>query len=116
MEDLVEEILGEIRDEHEPHQDAAVESEGVWVMAGSYDLDHLKDLVDFERDEETEATTVGGLATEWCGRVPQKGQVIEQQGIRLEVLEANGLRVEKVRLSRMVSPETTSVKGDQAIA
>lgn len=116
MEDLVEEILGEIRDEHEPHQDAAVEREGVWVMAGSYDLDHLKDLVDFERDEETEATTVGGLATEWCGRVPEKGQVIEQQGIRLEVLAANGLRVEKVRLSRVLTPETAPAKGDQALA
>ena len=116
MEDLVEEILGEIRDEHEPHQDATLEREGVWVMAGSYDLDHLKDLVDYNRDEETEATTVGGLVTEWCGRVPQKGDIIEREKIRLEVLEANNLRVDKVRLSRMTPAENVSTKGDEAIA
>lgn len=116
MEDLVEEILGEIRDEHEPHQDATAESDGAFVMAGSYDLDHLKDLLSYEHTEETEATTVGGLATEWFGRVPQKGDVIEREGIRLEILEANDLRVEKVRASRAVPAEPVPQTGNEAHA
>jgi len=112
MEDLVEEILGEIRDEHEPNQDATVESDGVWIIAGSYDLDHLKDLVAFERGEEMESTTVGGLVTEWFGRVPVKGEKMERDGIRLEVMEANDLRVEKVRLSRVTQDAMTEVAAD----
>jgi putative hemolysin len=116
MEDLVEEILGEIRDEHEPHQDAKDEGDGCFVMAGSYDLDHLKDLLGYERSEEMEATTVGGLATEWFGRVPQKGEVIEREGIRLEILDGHDLRVEKVRASRLAVPQAVTANGDEAHA
>lgn len=105
MEDLVEEILGEIRDEHEPSHDYEQERPGVFVVAGSYDLDNLREHVGYERDEETEATTVGGLASEWFGRVPAKGEVIDRHGIRLEILEAQDLRVEKVRVMRVPEPE-----------
>ena len=100
MEDLVEEILGEIRDEHEPAQDIQQENNGSYVLSGSYDLDHLYELVEFRRPEDTEATTVGGLVTEWMGRVPQAGEAIERDGIRIEVLASSDLRVDKVRLSR----------------
>jgi len=115
MEDLVEEILGEIRDEHEPHIDVTPEGDGKFVMAGSYDLDHLKDLLGYERTEEMEATTIGGLATEWFGRVPQKGEVIEREGIRLEILDGHDLRVEKVRISRMdAAPQLAGASGEDA--
>jgi CBS domain containing-hemolysin-like protein len=109
MEDLVEEILGEIRDEHEPAQDYLTERPGVFVVAGSYDLDNLREHVGYERQEETEATTVGGLATEWFGRVPCKGELIDREGIRIEIMEANDLRVEKVRVMRVPEPAETPV-------
>ena len=47
MEDLVEEILGEIRDEHEPSRDVHEEGEGMYVVSGSFDLDRLDDLLSF---------------------------------------------------------------------
>lgn len=104
MEDLVEEILGEIRDEHEPQMDVEPEGNGRYVVSGSFDLDHLAELVEFHPDEEMEATTVGGLATEWFGRVPQPGESIEREGVRLEILASNDLRVDKVRISRPAEP------------
>ncbi len=103
MEDLVEEILGEIHDEHEPERDVRQEGEGTYVVAGSLDLDRLRDLLEFRPQEETESTTIGGLVTEWLGHVPHPGEVVEREGIRMEVLAGNELRVEQVRVSRAES-------------
>jgi CBS domain containing-hemolysin-like protein len=101
MEDLVEEILGEIRDEHEPDRDVRQESEHVFVAPGSLDLDRLQDLLNFRPEEDTESTTVGGLVAEWLGHVPQVGEAVERGGIRVEVLAGNERRVEQVRISRV---------------
>lgn len=105
MEDLVEEVFGEIRDEHEPGSDYTKEGDGSFVIAGSYDLDHLKELVEFEAENGLEATTVGGLATEWFGRVPQAGEVLERNGIWMEILASDERRVEQVRLKRLPEKE-----------
>lgn len=111
MEDLVEEILGEIHDEHEPERDAVKQPDGSFVVAGSLDLDRLYDLLEFRPPEETESTTIGGLVTEWLGHVPAIGEVIERDGIRLEVLAGDELKVEQVRVSKAAPatvPETDS--------
>ena len=100
MEDLVEEILGEIRDEHEPTRDVTEESQGTYLVSGSFDLDRLADLLAFRPEEETESTTVGGLMTEWLGHVPHVGEAVEREGIRIEALAGNEMRVEQVRICR----------------
>jgi putative hemolysin len=100
MEDMVEEIVGEIRDEHEPGHDVQEDSDGGYIVSGSFDVDHLDDLVEFRKSEESESTTVGGLVTEWMGRVPEVGDTVERDGVRIEVLAANELRVDQVRISR----------------
>ncbi|MGA2211937.1 MAG: hemolysin family protein [Bryobacteraceae bacterium] len=111
MEDMVEEILGEIHDEHEPERDVLKQPDGSFVVAGSLDLDRLDDLLEFRPPEETESTTIGGLVTEWLGHVPRIGEVIERDGIRLEVLAGDELKVEQVRVSKVARetvPETRS--------
>jgi len=100
MEDLVEEILGEIHDEHEPERDVKEEAQGTYVVSGSLDLDRLQDLLGFRPDEQTESTTIGGLVTEWLGHVPQIGEAVEREGIRIEVLAGNDLRVDQLRVSK----------------
>ena len=100
MEDLVEEIVGEIRDEHEPTQDVTEDSNGGYVVSGSFDLDRLNDLLEFRPHEETESTTVGGLVTEWLGHVPRAGEAVERDGIRIEVISCNERRVAQVRVSK----------------
>jgi putative hemolysin len=101
MEDLVEEILGEIRDEHEPERDVRQEAEHVFLAPGSLDVDRLQELLDFRPEEDTESTTVGGLVAEWLCHVPQVGEAVEHGGIRVEVLAGDERRVEQVRISRV---------------
>lgn len=112
IEDLIEEMLGgEIRDEHEPQRDYEEDGQGGYLVSGSYDLDRLEELVGYEPGEDVEATTIGGLATEWAGRVPRKGETIERDGLRIEVLESSDLRVDRVRLTR-VEPEKSEDHGE----
>jgi CBS domain containing-hemolysin-like protein len=100
LEDLVEEVFGEIRDEHEPAVDVTEEPEGRYVVSGNFGVDRLEELLHFRPVEEPESTTVGGLVTEWLGRVPQPGETVQQQGIKIEVLASNDLRVKQVRVSK----------------
>lgn len=104
MEDLVEEIVGEIRDEHEPGRDVRQESEAVFVAPGSLDVDRLQELLNFRPQGDTESTTIGGLMTEWLGHVPRVGESVERGSIRLEALAANERRVDEVRISRVETP------------
>jgi putative hemolysin len=100
MEDLMEEVFGEIQDEHEPERDVTQEASGDYVVSGNFGLDRLEELMDFHPGEEPESTTVGGLLMEWLGRVPQPGESVARDGIKIEVLASNDLRVEQVRVSR----------------
>ena len=104
MEDLVEEILGEIRDEHEPDRDVQQVGEQMFVVSGSLDLDRLHELVEFRPEEDTESTTIGGLVTEWLGHVPHAGENVERDGLRIDVLASNERRVSQVRISRADAP------------
>jgi putative hemolysin len=99
MEDLVEVILGEIRDEHEPASDVTEDENGAYIVSGSFDIARIADMLNFKPDEEIESTTIGGLVTEWLGRVPKAGEAIDRDGIRVEVLASDEMRVEQVRLS-----------------
>jgi CBS domain containing-hemolysin-like protein len=101
MEDLLEVIIGEIRDEHEPDSDVAEDGHGGYIVSGSFDLDRVGDLVqDFHKEEEVESTTIGGLAGEWLGRVPRRGESVDRDGLRIEVLAADELRVNQVRIAK----------------
>ncbi len=99
MEDLLEVIIGEIRDEHEPDSDVVKDGHGGYVVSGSFDLDRVGDLLpSFHRQEDIESTTLGGLVSEWLGRVPKSGEVVDRNGIRVEVLASDDLRVGQVRI------------------
>ena len=97
IEDLVEEIVGEISDEHEAAQ-VVRENESSYVVPGNMDVDRLEELLGVRPDGKG-AATVAGFVSELAGRIPQQGEVIEQDGLRLEVLQASERRVERVRVS-----------------
>ncbi len=105
MEDLVEVILGEIRDEHEPDSDVKEDGNGGFIVSGNFELARLADMLGYHPEEDIESTTIGGLIMEWLGRVPKAGETIERDGIRAEVLASDDMRIEQVRLSRV--PEVT---------
>ncbi|MBZ5530217.1 MAG: hemolysin family protein [Acidobacteriia bacterium] len=99
LEDLVEEIVGEIRDEHEDSNDVVREGESAYVIKGTVDVGRLEDLFDL-RLEPRDTTTVGGLVSAMVGRIPQPGEVIEEEALRFEILESTDRKVDKVRVSR----------------
>jgi CBS domain containing-hemolysin-like protein len=101
LEDMVEAIVGEIHDEHEPERDFRQEPDGSYVVSGSFDLSRLGDLLDFHPQETLESTTVGGLVTEWLGHVPAVGEATQRDGIAITVLAANDRRVDQVRVTQV---------------
>ena len=97
IEDLVEEIVGEIRDEHEKAE-VVKESETSYIFNGNTDVDLLEKLLGLRPDEK-EATTVAGLVSELAGHIPKAGEIFYENGLRFEVLESTERRVGRVRVS-----------------
>lgn len=113
IEDLLEQIVGEIRDEHEDDPPAQVpqrQPDGSWILPGSFAVDQMGNLFDLEINipESYEATTVGGLVSELEGRIPLAGEVVELEsaGLRLEVVASTDRRVDRVRVYSQVLPDT----------
>jgi len=104
VEDMLEEIVGEISDEHEPMSDVVKESESSYILTGHADIDRLAELFDV-RPENVEATTIGGLLSEISGHIPQSGEMLELEGLRFEVLDSTERRVERVRVRAGQAPE-----------
>ena len=97
IEDLVEEIVGEIRDDHEKPE-IVREGERSFIVAGGMDVDRLDELFG-SKPEGKESATIAGLVSELAGRIPRKGEVIQDDGLRFEVLESTDRKVERVRVS-----------------
>jgi putative hemolysin len=99
IEDLVEEIVGEIGDEREK-ADVVRENDQSYIVPGNMDVDRLDELFGL-RPEGKEAATIAGLVSELAGRIPQNGEVIEDDGLRFEVLDSTERRVRKVRITSL---------------
>jgi CBS domain containing-hemolysin-like protein len=106
MEDLVEVILGEIRDEHEPDSDVVEDGHGGYIVSGNFDLTRVTDLFGLGPEEHVDSTTIGGMVTEWLGRVPSPGEIVERDELRVEVLASDEMHVERVRLSKAIPAQT----------
>ena len=102
IEDLVEEIVGEIEDEHDEEVEAGLVAldGGGWDADARTELEEVGDLIDPRLAEVAEdVDTLGGLASVLAGHVPQRGEMLEHaSGWRLEVLEADAKRVTRLRL------------------
>ncbi|MEY3832632.1 hemolysin family protein [Sphingorhabdus sp.] len=103
IEDLVEEIVGEIEDEHDEEPEAmfAQLSPVMWEADARAELDDLAEAIDPKLSEvEEDVDTLGGLAFVIAGQVPDVGQMLthEASGWKLEILEADEKRVTRIRL------------------
>lgn len=104
IEDLLEELVGAIRDEHEDEDNAAVirEPGGTWVVPGNLEIARVEEMLPgVELPEDLEATSVGGLVSETAGHIPQSGEVVEGYGLRFEILASTDRRVNRLRVSRL---------------
>ena len=107
IEDLLEELVGAIRDEHEAEDNSSVIKEpgGTWVVPGNLEIARVEEMLGgVELPEDLEATSVGGLVSETAGRIPQSGEVVEGYGLRFEILASTDRRVNRLRVSRLARP------------
>ena len=99
IEDIIEEIVGEIADEHDREAPGVEHLEdGTLRVPASMDIDDLAELFDVTIDEE-DVDTVGGLLTKAIGRVPRAGDVLQVGPARLEILAADARRIRTLAVS-----------------
>ncbi len=116
LEDILEEIVGEIWDEH----DEIVEEiknigEGEYIVSGMTNLEKFyEELSIGEVDEETDVTTVNGWAMDTLGRIPEEGDTFEHEGLVLKVLKMDGRRIQDLHiLDNRESEEETSENSEE---
>ena len=102
VEDLVEEIVGESRDDKQPAPDVVRESDGGLVMRGSMSIGDVEELlgVQFGDKADEAVTTIAGLLSHVSGKVPAPGDKVDIEGYRFEVLEANQRKVLRLRIRK----------------
>ena len=102
MEDLVEEIVGEIQDESDRERpDFVIGRDGQFYLEASLSLADFNDKLDLDLPEE-DYTTLGGYLMGRMGRIARQGDVIESPVGRFTILVMSGRRIERVRLERVV--------------
>jgi putative hemolysin len=117
LEDIVEEIVGEIHDEYDlaeemPYQELP---DGSYQFRGGIDLDDVNELTGSRLSKDA-GETLGGLIYSQLGRVPTAGEVLEAGGLRLQVEQVSGRRIRKVHAVRLEAHEATEADdhGDHA--
>jgi CBS domain containing-hemolysin-like protein len=102
LEDIVEEIVGEILDEYDKAEEMLYQviSDSEYVFQGRVDLDDFNEIVDSELPRE-EADTLGGFIYSRIGRVPTGGESIQVDNLELTVEQVSGRRIRKVRVLRL---------------
>jgi putative hemolysin len=111
VEDLVEEIIGEIgEDDRVPAPDAVREADGSLVLRGSVSIEKIQELfgVEWNVTGEESATTIAGLLNHVAGHVPSAGEHLDYGGLRFEILEANQRKVLRLRARRLSAAVSAS--------
>jgi len=106
LEDIIEEIVGEIEDEDIEEEEIIEIVEGdedYWDILGSTEIDKIERLFDIELEDE-EFTTLAGLVTSKMGYVPKVGENVTSDGLTYEVLKGDDKKIEILRVRR-ASPD-----------
>ncbi len=117
IEDLVEEIVGDISDEHDTDEENLIKEAGenIYLADGRVDIARLEALLATDLlsdEEEEEADTLAGLVFKLAGRVPARGEIIRHDsGIEFEILESDPRRVKRLRIT-VKKPEGEAAAGD----
>ncbi len=109
IEDIVEEIVGEIVDEYDTDEEEPYQKikEDLYIFDGRIDLDDFNHLLDIELSDEL-GDTLGGYITGHLGRLPAEGETLMAAPYRLEVLSIDDRRIRKVRVTRLTETEAPS--------
>ena len=99
LEDILEEIVGEIWDEHdEIIEEIKNVGDGEYIVSGMANLEKLFEELDIQLDEEMDAMTVNGWAMNILDRIPEEGDSFEELGLTVKVLKMDGRRIEDLHI------------------
>jgi CBS domain containing-hemolysin-like protein len=100
LEDVVEEIVGEIQDEYDT-EEAQITQNGPldFTVSGATEVEELEEFFDAELAED-DFVTIGGLITRNLGRLPHKGETLTVEGLLIEILDVDEKKVKKLRIRR----------------
>jgi CBS domain containing-hemolysin-like protein len=105
MEDMMEEIVGEIQDEYDSEEVQFIEQGPLdYIVLGDAEVEDLEDLFELDLVED-DYVTVSGLITHSLGRLPHKGEKIELKGLSLEIIDVDQKRIKKLRIKKAVKKE-----------
>jgi CBS domain containing-hemolysin-like protein len=100
MEDVVEEIVGEIQDEYDTEEAQIIENAPLdFTVSGATEVEELEELFDTELAED-DFITVGGLITRYLGRLPRKGETLTVKDLNVEVLDVDQKKIKKLRIRK----------------
>jgi CBS domain containing-hemolysin-like protein len=106
VEDIVEELVGEIKDEYDLEgEPIAIEPDGAVMVAGRVNVERLEQALETRLSNGEDVDTVGGLVTAVFGRIPRTGERMEYRGFEMEVTDAERTRVNWVRIRRLAGGE-----------
>lgn len=119
IEDLLEEIVGEIRDEFDVDEEQPIQEirEGVLLVEGAVTLSELKEQYHLPVEETASYRTLAGLLLARLERIPRGGESIVHEGYRLTIMEMEGRRIAKVKVEKLDAnspPAATSESGKAA--
>ncbi|PSM53198.1 HlyC/CorC family transporter [Campylobacter blaseri] len=101
MEDIIEEVFGDINDEHDDKSPNYKKiKDNVYEFMGRFDIEDVEELMDIRFDEETEEVTIGGYVFNLLGRLPVVGDKIEDKICIYEIMKMDGNTIEKVKVEK----------------
>jgi CBS domain containing-hemolysin-like protein len=111
IEDLLEEIVGEIQDEYDTEEPLAVRvNDDEWIFDAMLRIEEVNEEMEIELPADNGIETLGGFVFERLGEVAEEGDVVENDGVTLEVIGVEGKRIKKVRITRNL-PEVSEESG-----
>ncbi len=117
LNDIIEAIVGNLPDDREISEPQIIQREdGSWLLDGLLSIDDLKTIVDREslpNEEDGYYQTLGGFVMAYLGRIPISGEHFEVDNLRFEVMDMDGVRVDKVLVVLMPVEENKSDDGDR---
>lgn len=94
LEDILEELVGEIWDEHDLVKEEFLElSAGRYIVSGNANLEHMLEIFDIEEDDDIESTSVSGWITEKSGRIPKKGERLDFEDFTVLITKTEQNRI-----------------------
>lgn len=108
IEDVLEELVGEIHDEHDPDDESEPEltaiDERQAVVDGRFHIDDLNEQLGLSLPEDEEYDTIAGFVLAQLGRVPRAGEIVESDGARFTTIEATPTHIQRVRVELLAPP------------